>query len=645
MSLLDQLDVHVDDQRIHIPKAKAKAVLALIATSPSLRTTREVLRGTLWPNSDEAAAQTSLRNALWALNRAFETAGFAGLKADRRDVWLEPGVFSNDLDMLLSRCKSGKLPKSLTSNPKAIENTLSDLVGLSDLMDQRIHDHSEMVRKSIRLELYAYLKKAGSARKRLPVLQFIHALDPLDEGVNRDLITCYEEDGQTANALATYQSLWNLLDEEYGEEPSRKTQNLIVMIKQRSFEPTDANHRPKIVLQDTRVDHLDTDNQKVAVATRDRLKASLARFREWQIIDRTMIYDDAMYKIVKGPQAYSLELSANSASDGVECQTVLSHLQTGELLWSETFTDPYISIQGNQPDIVRRFAVALNVHLSTLRLETPKNGLTHRDQYNRWLEAQNLILQFKPDGWRKAEKLLDTLIEDHPNFSRGYSSRASIENMRHISFPGLYSSAQLHEKALRLATRSIELDPMDSRGQLAMGWSSAMSRQFEKAELAFDLAFQYNENDPWTISSSAVGLAFCDHTDAANKLVELMHSIGFVLQPSHWSYIAATKFLSGDFRGCITASEKAEEISHDVPAWHAAALAHEGDLEHARAVAQQFMKTVRKNWVAASPASPGEVTRWLVNGFPIRNRESWLALRDGLRLAGLEVPELVRTSP
>jgi hypothetical protein len=170
-----------------------------------------------------------------------------------------------------------------------------------------------------------------------------------------------------------------------------------------------------------------------------------------------------------------------------------------------------------------------------------------------------------------------------------------------------------------------------------------MSRQFSRAELAFDLAFQYNENDPWTIVSSAVGLAFCDHIDASCHLLDVLFSLNFRLEPSHWSYVAATRFLGGDYARCVEASERSEEISHDVPAWHAAALALLGRRDEAARIAARFEEIARRNWAAAGPREASEITRWLVSGFPIRNRDSWLALRDGLRLAGMPVPNLIES--
>ena len=44
------------------------------------------------------------------------------------------------------------------------------------------------------------------------------------------------EEGDVAAALRTYKALWDLLDEDYGMEPSAKTQQLVAEIKQGSIE-------------------------------------------------------------------------------------------------------------------------------------------------------------------------------------------------------------------------------------------------------------------------------------------------------------------------------------------------------------------------------------------------------------------------
>lgn len=628
--------------RVEIKKKKAAALLVLLALSPEVRMTREKLRGALWPDSSETAAQASLRNAVWALKSALKEAGFDGFFTNRSDIWLAQERVSVDLDMLLDAADQGDMAKVLRVDPQKLALFDRDQVEINDIFSSRVIETAQHVSGMMRHRLNAAADRAGSKKEQLEILQFVAGMDPADEGAARRLIEAYWKSGQIANALTVYQSLWSLLDQEYGEEPSEETQQLVVDIKSPASALTPKTLRPVIVVAQPNYAHLEAVRAGEAEVLRQALCANLSRFREWQIFDAALMTEQAQVG-EPGAASYSLVLQPQDRGNELACRAVLSDRGTGELLWSEALTDAGQITLAEGPGAAERLAVALNLHLSAFKGPLIATNKTAPSAYERWVEAQGHILQFTLEGWKTAEGLLDDLIRDYPEFSRAYSSRASIENMRQISFPGLYSSPEMHVEGLRLAQRAIELDPMDSRGQLAMGWSAAMSRQFEQAELAFDLAFQYNENDPWTMTSSAVGLAFCNQQEASSRLLDLLFKLKFRLQPSHWSYVAATRFMAGDYEGCIAASEKSEEISHDVPAWHASALGLVGRLPEAASVARRFESIARANWVAEGPPERAEITRWLVSGFPIRDRNVWLALRDGLRLADMPVPDLIQS--
>lgn len=643
IDLIGGLRVSFQNKRIDLKKKKAAALLVLLVFSADFRISREEARGLLWPDSDEAAAQTSLRNALWSLKTALVAGGFDGLAGDRKDIRINPEMVETDVDTILDDLDRGQPQGVLSREPRAVARIDRDYRSIPDSFARKLAEAAIHFARQVRKRLSICAESAQTDAERIAILQFIVDMDPADEGAVRDLIRGFWLSGQTANALVAYQSLWHLLEDEFGEEPSEETQALIVEVK--SGGPAvlpQGDTRPRIIVADNDFTNLDPGVRQQMEILRNELCANLVRFREWQVFDAALVTDaDAL--VTSGRRTYGLFVHATALGEKPECRAVLADRANGELLWSEDFADNSLQIPPDMGAVADRIAAALNLHLSSASARVAHASASEAGAYERWTEAQDLILRFTPHSWTQAEAKLDDLIQDFPQLSRAYSSRASIENMRQISFPGIYSTPELHLKALRLAAKAIELDPMDSRGQLAMGWSSAMSRQFDRAELAFDLAFQYNENDPWTITSSAVGLAFCDHFDAACRLLDVLFSLNFRLQSSHWSYVAATMFLGGDYENCVAASEKSDAISHDVPAWHAAALALLGRLEEAADVAREFEAIARRNWAATGPQDTSEITRWLVSGFPIRNRTTWLALRDGLRLAGMPVPDLIRS--
>lgn len=77
-----------DGQDIKISQKKARALLAMLATSRDLRRSREWLKSRLWERSFEPQASSSLRQALYALRRSLGPWADV-LQADYDHVWLD----------------------------------------------------------------------------------------------------------------------------------------------------------------------------------------------------------------------------------------------------------------------------------------------------------------------------------------------------------------------------------------------------------------------------------------------------------------------------------------------------------------------------------------------------------------------------
>ena len=104
-----------------------------------------------------------------------------------------------------------------------------------------------------------------------------------------------------------------------------------------------------------------------------------------------------------------------------------------------------------------------------------------------------------------------------PNFAPAYSSLAQLNNSDHIVRPGVFRNLARSEQSLMYAREAARLDPIDSRSQLCLGWSHAMVKQYEQAILFIPLAYELNENDPWTMVSSAGCFAVCGEYPRARR--------------------------------------------------------------------------------------------------------------------------------
>ena len=162
-----------------------------------------------------------------------------------------------------------------------------------------------------------------------------------------------------------------------------------------------------------------------------------------------------------------------------------------------------------------------------------------------------------------------------------------------------------------------------------------MLGRFDQAELAFGLAHQHNENDPWTMVSAAVGLAFCGRTEVADALSEQALAMELQPSPAYWAHMTATYFLAGRYEDCVRAAINAEDTTVDVPAWQSAAEAHLGEMENARTTCDRLVRMATNGWAGEVAPSRPAIAAWLGEAFPIRSETSRNRLISGLSAAGL----------
>ena len=338
---------------------------------------------------------------------------------------------------------------------------------------------------------------------------------------------------------------------------------------------------------------------------------------------------------------YLIEASAIATGDStLRLIITLRDVATSAYLWSERLNISAANWFEAQLHVVRRITTALNVHLSAERLVS----IAHRPSgdmkaYDLWLLGQATFLSFDPNNWEKARNLFREVIAQMPNFAPAYSSLAQLNNSDHIVRPGVFRDLGRSEQSLTYAREAARLDPINSRSQLCLGWSHAMVKQYEQAILFISLAYELNENDPWTLVSSAGCFAVCGEYARAREIAE--HALELPLAPSplQWAYHVSIRFMAGDYAGAVRAANAAGDLSY-VPGYKASALFHLGDRAGAAAEFNRFLAITRKKWVGREPPTDANITRWLLTMVPIRQSEDWQRVRDGLAGAGAPVEGL-----
>jgi DNA-binding SARP family transcriptional activator/TolB-like protein len=675
ISLVGRLAIRFNGELVELRTQKAAAVLGYLALIEAKQDSRERLVGLLWSRSDEEKARGSLRQVIHELRSTFETAGYHGFTAGRLSIHLDPAMVEVDVESIIKAAESGSVHPLLLNVPNLEEHILEGLDDLDPSFRVWVLAKRQTIHDRLMRSLGPALIATGvSAGVRKDIAAAIVNLDPTHEEACCHLMRVHAEEGDVAGALRIYKALWELLDEDYGMEPSPATKDLVAKIKLGAFErtlvsvealraaetrsprstngsashavpPEAADIKPPaktcLVLRPFAMHGIDSDHAHLVQGFHQHLAASLVRFREWSVVDRSP--EEGVHALPDSAPRYSIDTTAYQAGTEINVVMVLRDDTTGIYVWSEGFRLGLNNWFEAQQHIIRRIATSLNVQLSAERLRRlagePDVSL---DIYDRWLRGQSLMAKFDPESWQRAVTIFLETIRENPSFSPGYSSLVQINNIEHFVHPGLFRDRSKAKAMLELAKTAVQLDPVDSRAHLCYGWSNVMALRDSEAAPHMELACELNDNDPWTLLSCALYCAFCGSIEQAQRRAQ--QSLALSLAPSHleWAYHVLIRFLCGDYAGALDAGDRAAGAIRIMPAWRAAVLFHLGQPAMAREEARRFLNGIRSFWVGSSAPTEETVARWVLQAYPIRVSARWEALRDGLRGAGLPVEGIVQ---
>src|ERR1017187_1493948 len=237
VSLVGRPTIRVNDRLVELRTQKAGAVLSYLALTETKHESRERLVGLLWSRSDEEKARASLRQVIRELRSAFEEAGYSGFVAGRLSIHLDAEMVEVDVESIIRLAESGNVHPLLLNTPHLDERILQ---GMDDLdpsfrvwvlaKRQTIHDR---LMRSLNAALVAKDIAAGAKND---IATAIANLDPTHEEACCHLMRMHAEEGDVAGALRIYKALWDLLDLDYGMEPSPATEELVARIKLGAFE-------------------------------------------------------------------------------------------------------------------------------------------------------------------------------------------------------------------------------------------------------------------------------------------------------------------------------------------------------------------------------------------------------------------------
>src|SRR5581483_3298099 len=229
----------------------------------------------------------------------------------------------------------------------------------------------------------------------------------------------------------------------------------------------------------------------------------------------------------------------------------------------------------------------------------------------------HLLHGLNANDWRAAQDLLRQLTSEARDFSPAFSSAVQLDNTRHIVFPGQMRDREQHAAALRRAQHAVQLDPHDSRAQLAIAWAYQLVGQASEATLHAELAVDLNPNDPWTLIAAAQILSYCG--DYARSITLCTQSMDLSPQPTvvQRAYASAIYFLARRYDECVEVGTDELVPSPGFLIWRCASLVQLGNIARARDLLRSVVDAVKAKWAGNGPPDERAVHHWLLHMSPI----------------------------
>ncbi|MCR9139603.1 MAG: hypothetical protein NXI27_26640 [Alphaproteobacteria bacterium] len=632
LQLIGAFECKLDDGPVRLSLAASQLLLGYLALCPRKTESRAKLAATLWEESEEHRARRNLRQVLHNL-RADCDGTWDGLEADRSTISLRSGGLETDLDRIVEDLGSGVVPDRLIETPLIHTLVLSTIREPGDLFTSWLRLKRTEFENTLRGHLERIISDNNDTQAERAARALL-SLDASDEAATRFLIRLYDDRGETGRALDVYAALWDHLDDEYGMEPAQPTQDLIAAVKsgtrpkaieaeEESRADTGAFSGPTFRISFLPISTVGEATQETQIAEifRSELISRLVRFRQINVIDAN---------VRDMPADYSLKLVIAPAAEHLTFIATLTRISDGVVIWSDRFENMSQNWWQHQARLAGRLAAACSLSLSRTRLSEITQMSTVSGAVDNWLLGQKLLNDFRSSAWDEAAGCFRKAIALDPGFSMAYSSLSQHHNIGHLVRPGLAPDNTMLAQSKALANRAIALDPLDSRAHLCRAWASCLLREHAQAAASFSMARQCNEDDPWTVISSALGAAFNDDLDLARLLASRFLEEGWTTSLPQWGYHANIRFLSGDDEGCIEAAENAGDGIGNLPAWKAAALWHLAEHDQAAEAWGRFETHARSVWASPNDPSTPAILDWFLSCFPIRNEAMVERLKAGV---------------
>ncbi|WP_299985971.1 winged helix-turn-helix domain-containing protein [uncultured Ruegeria sp.] len=225
----------------------------------------------------------------------------------------------------------------------------------------------------------------------------------------------------------------------------------------------------------------------VAYALPHEIISGLSRLRWLRVISRSSAfqYDPTSSTQTKFGQSlnarYSLTGIIENTGRNICINVTVTNSADGVVIWSSDFSGVTEDVQDLRSEIVDKVVTQLDIYVpeseANLVANQPIENLTAWEMYHIGLQH---LYRFTPEQNKLAAKKFQSAIAMNPEFSQAHSALALTEIVSALTGPATSHKYHTNE-ARRLASTSIDLDPLDPVGNLTMGRVLYLDGEVEKS--------------------------------------------------------------------------------------------------------------------------------------------------------------------
>lgn len=387
---------------------------------------------------------------------------------------------------------------------------------------------------------------------------------------------------------------------------------------------------------------LEGDQAMIATGFLEDVIAELARFPNFEVLAArtSLALSPEELEPRRMAETYGvthlLDSSVRPSADTLQVRANLIETSSGRQVWQQSYDVPLRNVVSVPDDMAAHVANHMSARINLTRLARAKSRpLTSLAAYDCWLRGRDCLRRGTTEGEAEAREFFERALSIDPTYARAYAG-LSLSHFNDWTCQRWTQWEEGERLAFEYACKAEELDETDHVVQAVLGRIQVYRRNFGQGRRHLERMLALSPNDADTLMQTAIYFGFLGETERSVEMVEK----AFRLNPLHdaWYYVyaAITYFLAGDLERFVECGEKSP--SHqmvDQSAFMAAAYAHLGRVDEARAQVAQFLEVFREKITYGREPAPDEPVSFLLHVNPFTRKDDSDRLVDGLRMAGL----------